>query len=282
MSPLTKALVLLVTVLSIVLVALVVPFVANTDDLEGKITALETQKSGAEASARAANAKLVSLEAMLSESDADRQRTIAQLQGERTTLASRVDELEGKLKGAVSNADKLGASLALLGESQKQLTELLDGRTTALGEAQSANVDLKREIAQLAQRNDELDNQVNSLTRTTRAQKEQITDLVGQVSDGGAAIERTGGGVGPAPAPEVRGAVTGAQQLDNEITLIQLNVGANDGVSPGTQFVVYTGNNDYVGRATVQTVDETVSVAKVDSAQRRVRAGDGVISGQRF
>ena len=52
MSFLTKLFVVLVTVLAIVLVSIVVPFVANTENYKQQITALETKVKGLNAIAR--------------------------------------------------------------------------------------------------------------------------------------------------------------------------------------------------------------------------------------
>ena len=49
MSPLTKAFVVLVTLLSVLLVALVVPYVAKTEDLSDKIETLSSQAATADA-----------------------------------------------------------------------------------------------------------------------------------------------------------------------------------------------------------------------------------------
>ena len=283
MSPLTKALVLLVTVLSIVLVALVVPFVANTDNLKEQISALETQKAGAELSAKKAAADLASLQNDEDVTQSELENRIETLLGNKSTLTATKADLEGQLNDTKANVDKLSASLALMTNTQEQLTALLDQSTGSLETAQSSNVQLKRDNAQLAQRNEELDGQVTGLTRTVRLQAEKITELQEEVlASAGAAAGTQARGSRPAPiGPEVRGAVTGRQQIQ-DIVLISINIGANDQVTEGTQLTVFRGENEYVGRATVMSVDETVSVARVESKQQDIRRGDGVITGIRF
>lgn len=281
MSPLTKALVLLVTVLSIVLVALVVPFVANTDDLEGQISALETKVASANAAAQKAKADLASLEANLSEGQSELQRRVEGLLGDNTQLTSANAALEGQLKEAQAGVDKLGASLALMTSTQEQLTALLDQSTSSLEISQGSNVELKKENAQLAQRNNDLDAQVTGLTRTVRSQNEKIVDLQEQLNGGAFRGPDDGSRGAGLNIPEVRGAVTGTQQID-DIILISVNVGANDQITQGTQFTVYRGEDQYVGRATVMSVDETASVARVDATRQPIRRGDGVITGIRF
>jgi hypothetical protein len=276
---LTKALVLLVTVLSIVLVALVVPFVAQTDDYQSDIDDLQTQLAGAQAAAQQETAARLKLEQQLTQGQTELQNANAALMSDLQDKSREVEQLRGQLQESSIKVDSLGASLNVLTNSQEQLTALLKDRTSALSESQSGNVNLKKENAQLAQRNDELDTQVQSLTRQVRTLNEKIVDL-----------QETGGGTGGAtassdPRPtfsgeEIRGAVTGVRSV-NDITLVQLNVGASDAVSPNTQFVIFRNGNEYVGTATVKSVDETVSVARVDSARGSVQAGDGVITATR-
>ncbi|MEL7087646.1 MAG: hypothetical protein AAGL98_04270, partial [Planctomycetota bacterium] len=238
MSPLTKALVLLVTVLSIVLVALVVPFVANTDDLEGEIAVLEQQLTGAQVQAKAAAAERDQIAATRSESQSELQRRVEGLLGDNTTLAADKAALEGQLKEAQSNVDKLGASLALMTGTQEQLTALLDQSTDSLETSQTSNVDLKKENAQLAQRNNDLDAQVTGLTRTVRSLNEKVVDLQEQLAGGGFGSSDNVATASAYRGPEIRGAVTGTQQIE-DIVLISLNVGANDSVSPNTKFVIF-------------------------------------------
>ena len=281
MSPLTKALVLLVTVLSILLVALVVPFVAKTDQLNTNIADLQVQLQGAKASAQTSEAARRQLEQTLDDGESQLRSTNLGLIEQNNELKNEAAALQAQLKESSVRIDSLGASLNLLTNSQTQLTALLEDRTSALSEAQSSNVNLQKEIAQLVQRNSELDNQVQGLTRTVRTQNEKIVEMQSQLAGGGGGNTGGSGTAPTASGAEIRGAITGVQNV-NEVTFVELNVGANDQVSEGTQFTVFRNGNEYVGTATVRSVDETVSIARIDRAQSSVRAGDGVITGIRY
>jgi len=278
LSPLTKALVLLVTILSIVLVALVVPFVAQTDDLNAEIAALETKVSVAEASATKANGDKAQLEAALAQAGTDQSDTINTLRTDNTKLTQSVTTLEAQLKESNSQTAKLSTTISLMSATQDQLTKLLEDRNAIVSEAQSSNVGLKKQNAQLAQANNDLDAQVNGLSRTVRLLNEKIVDLQEQA----AGVTATAGGSGSAsPAfggEEIRASITGIQSVD-DITLVQLNVGANDSVSPNTKFVIFRNGDQFVGTATIKSVDETVSVAKIDSAKSTILVGDNAMTG---
>lgn len=280
MSPLTKALVLLVTILSIILVALVIPFVAQTDDLNAQIQTLKTEASVANAAAVSAEGEKTALQEQLSKSDDQISSDLRNLRSENEKLTQTVTTLEAQAKESNSQATKLGTTISLMTATQDQLTNILQNRNEALAEAQSSNVDLQKQNAQLAQANNDLDAQVTGLTRTVRLQIEKITDLQGQLAGGGASPDSIGDGP-TGGGGEIRGSITGIQSVD-DITLIQLNVGANDAVSPNTKFVIFRNGDQFVGTATIKSVDETVSVAKVDSSKDTIRVGDNAMTGIRY
>ncbi len=284
MSPLTKAFVVLVTLLSILLVALVVPFVANTDDLRGRITELEGSLAASEAVARSKTAQVAQLQEGSSADVALLNKQISDQLGENARLIQTVTTLEAQVKEANSKVDKLGASSVLAQNSINQITALLDNRTAALTDAQATNVALRTENAQLIQRNNELDSQVTGLNRSVRLLREQLADVQGQLAGGGsaAAAHASASPATTAPSAEVLGQVTGVQPVDEGVTFIQLNIGANDQVAANTKLIIYRDGSQLVGTATIKSVDETVSVARVDSAQSNVRVGDAVVTGIRY
>ncbi|HEX7008378.1 MAG TPA: hypothetical protein VF184_00255, partial [Phycisphaeraceae bacterium] len=67
MSTLTKAFVVLVTVLSILLVAVVVPFVARTQDLQSQLQATNSALNAAEQKARQYQAEITAAQDRVSE-----------------------------------------------------------------------------------------------------------------------------------------------------------------------------------------------------------------------
>ena len=60
--------------------------------------------------------------------------------------------------------------------------------------------------------------------------------------------------------------------------LVQMNVGASDGVRSGQRFVAFRGNDQLVGTLEVRSVDDTVAVASVVSQQQPLRASDNLVS----
>lgn len=276
MSPLTKALVLLVTILSIVLVALVVPFVAQTDDLNAEISGLETKVSVAEVAALRAGNEKAELQKALADAGTDQSEAINSLRTDNTKLTQTVTTLEAQVKESNSQVDKNITTISLMSATQDQLTQLLEDRNSIVSDSQASNVKLKTEAAQLVQANNDLDAQVTGLTRTVRLLNEKVVDLQEQLAGGATGSTTTTGPVDL--GKEIQASVTGIEKV-GDMTFAELNVGSNDSVSPNTKFVFFRNGDQFVGTATTLSVDETVSVVKIDSAKTAVVVGDNAMTG---
>ncbi|MEM9420217.1 MAG: hypothetical protein AAGA25_14355 [Planctomycetota bacterium] len=279
MSPLTKALVLLVTILSIVLVALVVPFVAQTDDLNAEISALKTQVQVANAAASRVGGENETLKAKLAQTDTSKDKTIVTLGTKISELEQSQTTLSAQLKEATSQVDKHVTTISLMSATQDQLTQLLEDRNAIVSESQASNVKLKTEAAQLVQANNDLDAQVVGLTRTVRLLNEKVVDLQEQLA-GGAVATGPATGTGELP-PQIRASITGLEKVD-DITFASLNAGSNDSIIPNTKFVLFRNGDQFVGTGTAMSVDENVSVIKIDSAKSDVVIGDNAMTGIRY
>ncbi len=278
MSPLTKAFVVLVTVLSVLLVALVIPFVAKTGTLTDEISALESQLLVANSAADNARAESTRLLAVQSAGNAELEAAVNTLRGENLRLSQQLATATAGQQQATNELAKASATKTIMAQSGDRLTELVQNRTEALSAAQGELVTVKTQNAQLVQQNNELDAQVNTLTASLRLMKERLAGAVG-----GSSSSYTGGGSGRVAdsGKAVRGNVSDVEST-NGITLIQINVGANDGMHPGSKVLIYRGSDIYVATAVVDTVDGNVSVARVNQANDSIRAGDSVLAGVSF
>lgn len=279
MSPLTKAFVVLVTVLSILLVALVVPFVAKTGTLTDEISTLQTQVQVANAAATTAKAEQTRLLAAQAGGNADLEAAVNTLRSENLRLAQQLATATAGEQQAANELSKASATKTIMAQSSDRLTELVQNRTTALSEAQNQLVTVKTQNAQLIQQNNELDAQVNTLTASLRLMKERLAGAVG----GPAASSYTGASSARAAdnSKAIRGNVSDVEST-NGITLIQINVGANDGLTPGSKVLIYRGSDSYIATAVIDSVDGNVSVARVAQANGSIQAGDSVLAGVSF
>ena len=279
MSPLTKAFVVLVTVLSILLVALVVPFVAKTGTLTDEISTLKTQVQVAEAAFVSADAERTRLVAQQSGGNAELQASVNTLRSENLRMAQQLATATSGQQQAANELSKASATKTIMAQSGERLTELVQDRTQALTVAQNELVTVKTQNAQLIQQNNELDAQVNTLTGSLRLMQERLADA----SSGASASTYSGTGSARSTdsSKAIRGNVSDVESTDG-ITLIQINVGANDGLITGSKVLIYRGSDNYVATAIVNTVDGNVSVARVSQANDNIRAGDSVLAGVSF
>ena len=279
MSPLTKAFVVLTTLLSILLAALVIPFVARTGSLNEDISQMRSQLSVAEASATAARNEQARLVAQQSAGNAEMQAAVNTLTEENARLQQELATVGAARQQAQNEVAKASATKSIMAQSGERLTELVQDRTRALAEAQNELVTTKTQNAQLVQQNNELDAQVQTLTQSVRLLRERVA---------GAGSEATGGatynGLSTATAGSgetVRGVVNAVESSEG-ITLVQVNVGANDGLRPESRLLIYRGRDRYIGTATVSTVDGNVAVARVTQSAGSIQTGDSVLAGLSF
>ncbi len=279
MSPLTKAFVVLVTVLSILLVALVVPFVAKTGTLTNDISTLQAQVQVAEAAATSAKAEKALLLAAQSGGNADLEAAVNTLRSENLRIAQQLAASNASQLQASNELAKASATKTIMAQSSDRLTELVQNRTQALTTAQGELVTVKTQNAQLIQQNNELDAQVNTLTASLRLMKERLAGALDSAS--ASAYNGTGSARVVDNSKTVRGNVSDVEST-NGITLIQINVGSNDGLQPGSKVLIYRGSDIYIATAVIDTVDGNISVARVNQANDNIRAGDSVLAGVSF
>lgn len=277
MSPLTKAFVVLVTLLSILLVALVVPFVAKTDDLQQQLAEAKDATNSANAAAISANTQLAQIQSNISQEAKDLHDKISTLTSENLQLKQANAALEGAGKESSGQIDRLTATIAVQTQSLEKLGALLEDTNGRFNDAKEENLKLSRQSAELEQRNNTLDAQTAGLTRTVRVLREEITGLKEQMANAGSSTSSEGPSE-PVGNVSVTGTITGKDNVEG-VELVEINVGSNDDVRAGLKFVVYRGSDQYVATATVKSVDENVCVARVDSAEGSVAVGDRVLSG---
>ena len=282
LSPLTKAFVILVTILSILLVALVIPYVANTDDLQGQIGELEAEVQSANAAAKVAAQDAADLRQNQAADDKQLQQRLTELLAENTDLRNQVNATQGDYAKSQDRIDSLTASQQIVNESLNRTAELLQSRTSLLEESQGSNVQLNRQIAELVTANSDFAAQVDGLTQTNRILQEQLAEANRQLTTLAEGRQQSGGDGGPGGGQgaaggsvNVQGSVTAVEEVGG-IKLVQLNIGRNDNITENTRVALYrgSGNNTLVGLAEIRSVDDNVSVGQMLNEQRAPQAGD--------
>jgi myosin heavy subunit len=293
-STLTKVFVVLVTVLSVVLVALIVPFVANTQHYKSQVATAETQKSQADAAARLAMAELEAARAQESEQ-------LILLKTKNQELTSRITTLGAELATARSAERELGNENARLQATNERLSaaasqygSITESLQKELTDRREQMVAQQTRLIQLTDRNTDLEGQLDSLTRQVRRLREGMqqiqersSELEGMLSRVPDEVKRTisastdSGTAQPfMPESPIRGQVTRVEQLADE-TWVQVNVGKNDGVAPNMKFWVHR-NGQFLGTLIITKVDQGDAAGRLQNLQGQVAQGDTVLTGTGF
>lgn len=289
MSPLTKAFVVLVTVLSVLLVALVVPYVAKTEDFSGQKKALESQLATAQNSARTSQQEISAMQERLNEQSALHSQQITNLTAERARLQTERDDAKAQAMQEARKLQQFEAELSRLSAAAVQDANLLTITTADLKETRQALVDAQTKLVQLGDRNNELESQRDSLTRQVRRIGEKMVSLEQGNVELRAVLARvpaqfrqqisTGEGTAPASeaATPIAGTITDVQSAAGT-QLVQVNIGSRDGVEANMKFLVHR-DDQYVGTFVVDRVEAAQSAGRMTLTKGDVRSGDQVYTG---
>ncbi|MEM1212308.1 MAG: hypothetical protein AAGI68_08405 [Planctomycetota bacterium] len=286
MNILTKAFVVLVTVLSILLVALVIPFVAQQTTTETELTDLKTQLAAAN---RQLNADAKEKSEKLDLKDAQLQ----QLQTAQTERDNKLIELTGTLNLRSDEKKKLEQDLAKAEANNQVLTRVFDAQAARIKtladnllSAQKTQIEQNTQIADLTANNAKKEQdlavlrlQVQKLQEDQTATLAVVDTLQGKLD---AATQALGGEAAasalPPVAPDIRGQVTRVQSPLDNLTLVEINVGKRDGVATDMVFRVHRGDN-FLGELTILTVERGLAVGQLSLVQGDVKPGDSISAG---
>lgn len=289
MSPLTKAFVVLVTVLSVLLVALVVPYVAKTEDFSGQIKGLESQLATAQQSARTSQQEVSAMQERLAEQSSLQSQQINDLTQERIRLQTERDDAKAQAMQEQRKLAQLDAELSRLSAAAVQDANLLTITTADLKETRQSLVDAQTKLVQLGDRNNELESQRDSLTRQVRRIGEKMVSLEQDNVELRGVLARvpaqyrqqisTGEGAQPATeaATPIAGTITDVQSAAGT-QLVQVNIGSRDGVETNMKFLVHR-DEQYVGTFVVDRVEAAASAGRMILNKGEVRSGDQVYTG---
>lgn len=290
MSMLTKTFVVLVSVLSVVLVALFASYVATTEDLRGELDQVRADRDATQARARAIGTELTEAEQRFVEQ-------MSNLRNERQTLSAELDNLQAELSSAQSELaeaqarlKEFEASVARLSAAGVQNARLLEQVNDELQRRRDDAVKRQREIIQYSDRIAELESesatqarQVRRLQQDKVAMQDTMRDLEDRWSrvPEGIRIQITDQPterlVADPPDHPIVGQVTRVTGSGDEV-LVQVDVGDRDGVVRHLPFMVYRGN-EFIGMLQIDQVDTSASVGRMTLTRREVQSGDRIYVG---
>ncbi len=290
MSVLTKALVVLVTVLSVLLVAVVVPFVANQENYKEQAEQLQDTVSAARQSARVLQSELDAAQANRTQLIRDYEAQ-AQAQARQTNqLMQDLAQSRGAEQAVAVALEQAKADQARLTATNQQLTRMLQATNDELMTRRNEMVTMELKLIEATDQINELSSQLDTLNVSVRRLREDLAErdsvlrdyeakiakLPQDVRDRMAAVEETSAAY--VPNVTIYGQVQKVEKLAGD-TFLQLNIGSRDNVSTNMKFVVYRGQQ-FLGTMVVTLVDEDAAVGRIVLQKDAVKVGDAVRTGE--
>jgi myosin heavy subunit len=194
------------------------------------------------------------------------------------SLETKKAQLEGELNSKEQQLAKLTADHGVAVKELETTHTTLDALTSEVGqlrdELRNVQEDRDNQLAQVVKLNDEL----HSAQGDLRSFQERNNQLVAQVSSMKKVMDAKGlrpeDPVDNIP-PKLEGLVTAIGSKD----LIEISLGADDGLRVGHQLEVYR-ENKYVGRVVIKQTDPNRAVAQVlpEFLQTSIQKGDRVFT----
>ncbi len=286
MSPLTKALVVLVTILSVLELGMFVAYSSKHTQLNDKLKTAQSQLGAAQAKAASAQAEVTAVQAKQAETIAGLQAQISALNSDLNAAMTAQRAAESQIQAEKARNEKTEQAIARLTAAAQQDAVLREALIGELKTSRSNEVDLRTKNVELTDMVNELTSTSDSLDRKMRWYAEELADANGKVDAlrkllaANNIADTTAVAEGPAkvvPTTQIAGAIT---QVDNttSTTLVAVNVGANDGVAKGMEFMVHRGDT-YLGKLVIDSVDANASAGRMVLSKAPVQAADAVVTG---
>ncbi len=279
MHVVTKILVVLATVMSILLAAMSVAFTANADRVRSENERLRTMESATTQTLKADKAAASAARLRLEEQIGNLNDQIATMN--RDTIALQQDAARHMADAEAAKAEAIAvqAKMDQLSSTVATQTELISSYRTEVTALRDNELRYSRREIELADRISELTGQLEVAQETNRALQEQLA------SAGGFSGNRIAGGgqpqVGSGP---VRAQITELRRDPGSgATLASIDAGSNDRLRPNMELSIVRGNS-FIGKLTLQSVDLNEAVGRVDLLGNRsasVRRGDRVVTSLR-
>ncbi|MAX25654.1 MAG: hypothetical protein CMJ19_14235 [Phycisphaeraceae bacterium] len=280
--------------MSVALVAVVVPFVAKTEDYRSQVEEARNLRVRAEMTARLRDAEVAQVQERVAKQLTDLSHEKQTLTAEVARLSEELNTSRALLATAKAENANNGANLAHLSASHEQFALIVESMRKELNERRGQALEQQKKIIELADESDRLKAELDSLTRQVRQYQETTVAL----EDRNADLEKMLGRLDPAIRQQIEGQdvagatvrpfmpdylidgqVTKIARLDDE-TFVELNIGSNDGVEKNMKFRIHRGD-DFIANLVVTVVDIDACsgrVVLVDDGQQ-VTVGDSVQTG---
>ncbi len=296
MNVLTKVFVVLMTILSVVLVSLVVPFVANTEKFKDQVAAAEAVANAARAEAAVQQARSEATRSEMNEQLNGFKAIENSIRQSNDNLKSKLSEARSELEKSRSDLIRTQADIANLTSANDQMAKIQVDLQKELAVRRDETVKLRSQVIELGEANNNHSSATSALHRAVRLAQENLIKTQEELAQANELIRKippdelarlTGAGAGSGsderdisrPPVPINARITDVKQV-GETTLVQFNVGSSGGIKQNYLFQVHR-DGQYLGSVVIMTVDEQAAVGRVRllKSGAEIRSGDAARSG---
>lgn len=294
MNVLTKVFVVLMTILSVVLVSLVVPFVANTENYKDQVAAAQAEADAARANATVAASRATASQTELNNQIDEQAKIIASLRATNSDVKNQLATTQGDLERTRADLVRTQSDIANLTASNKQLTDIQIEREKELTGRRDDTTKQAKQIIELEAAVNDQASATATLRRQLRLAQENLVKTQEELAKANAIISNLtpdqlaiaqGGSVSAdgkgdiVANPAINAQVSDVRQA-GDVSLVQLNIGSSAGVRERMVFQIHR-EGQYIGTVAIMTVDEQASVGRVRLVKNgaTIKAGDFARSG---
>ena len=294
MSALSKVFVVLVTIFSVGIVTLLVPYVTNRENYRETIKQLEQAKTSAEVTAMLRQKEIASLLDKESERVSELTAGTRQLAQKNIDLAAAKADAEAKSREAEAQRVQAEDRASTVAAANKQLSDILKSVQDELVARQQNMIKMQTQLIELGDRNEELLAQVETLSRNVRHLKEDLADRSTSIAEMEGWLKKLdpvtlayvkGESADTTPflaSTLIQGHVTRVEKVGGD-NFVQIDIGRAHNVKQNMKFLVHRGD-DYLGSLVITFVDEQSAAGQLQLAKvgTSVASGDEVFSGKRI
>jgi hypothetical protein len=292
LNVLTKIFIVLMSVFSIVLVSVIVPFVANQENYREQRDAANVRAAGAMAQASLANELAANARKSVNDEISGLNERIKGLNSDKVKLAGERDTLRGSLASSRADLARTQADIANMASAVKQYATIQVDLQKELAVRRTDGTKLARQVLELENANNEFQSQVATMRRHGRLSNENLISAQEEIAEHKTAIamipkdiwnKHVNGGDSDTEPPgdvTIRGQVTDVRTVGEDTTLVQINVGSNDGVKERMRFVLHRGEG-YLASIVILSVDEERAAGRITISKPggKVAIGDQAWTG---
>jgi len=277
----TKILVVLATVLSILLAAMSVAFTANADRVRSENERLRTMRDAQDSTITSSKAADGAARDRLEERIGELNDELARMNREMIALQQDAARHMADAESAKAEAVAVQAKLDQLASTVATQTELISNYRSEVTTLRDNELRYSRREIELADRISELTGQLEVAQETNRALQERLAEVRSGGPEAGdrTASARPGAGSGP-----VRAQITQLRRDSGSGSVMaSIDAGSNDRLRERMELSIVRGN-EFIGKLTLERVDLNEAVGRVDllgNTRTSVRPGDIVVTSLR-